>query len=188
MAKHLSQKKKLELLPYLLERDGGHYCFYCKFPLSIETQVYEHLNSNPQDNRPENLVLSCQSCNVKKDKDFDLIFLAKKKLRENESKLFIQKNKFLEEHNTQQASTEIDINQANSAITEQYIDEKLAVEESLVYTKALNSCAFTCRKRTGHGSQQSVRNYIDMLACDEGPFMISKNDEKKKIIVKRRGN
>ena len=188
LVKHLSQKKKLEMLPFLIERDGGHYCFYCKFPLSIETQVYEHLNSNPQDNRPENLVLSCQSCNVKKDKDFDLIFLAKKKLRENESKLFVQKNPFHEVQNTQEVSTEIAINQSNFEITKQYLYEKLAVEDSLEYTKTINNCAYICKEKTGYGSQQSVRNYIDILTCEEGPFMISRNDEKKKIIVKRRGN
>jgi len=188
MAKHLSQKKKLAVLPYLIERDGGHFCFYCKKPLSIETQVYEHLNSNPQDNRPENLVLSCQSCNVKKENDFDLRILGEEKLRENESKLFIQKNPFHEVQNTQEASTEIAINQSNFEITKQHLCEKLAVEDSLEYTKTINNCACICKEKTTHGSQQSVRNYIDILTCEEGPFMISRNDKKKKIIVKRCDN
>ncbi len=187
LVKHLSQKKKLEILPYLIERDGGYFCFYCEKPLLIETQDYEHLNSKPQDNRPENLVLSCQSCNVKKAKDFDLMILAEEKLRENELKHFVQKNKFHEEQNTQEASTEISINQSNFEITEQHIRERLAVEDSLEYTKTINNCTFICKEKTGYGSQQSIRNYIDALTCEEGPFMISKNDEKKKIIVKRPG-
>lgn len=188
MAKHLSHKKKLELLPYLIERDGGHFCFFCKKSLSIETQIFEHLNTNPQDNRPENLVLACQSCNVKKEKDFDLIFLGEEKLRENESKLFVQKNQFHEAQNTQEASTEIAINQSNFEITKQHLKERLAVEDSLEYTKTINNCAYICKEKTGYGSQQSVRNYIDILTCEEAPLMISKNDEKKKLIVKRRGN
>ena len=188
MAKHLSQKKKLEILPFLIERDDGFLCFYCKKPLSIETQVYEHLNSNPQDNRIENIVLSCQSCNVKKEKDFDLRILAGEKLRENESKHFVQKNTFHEVQNTQEVSTEIAINQSNFEITKQYLFEKLAVEDSVEYTKTINSCAYNCKEKTRYGSQQSVRNYIDILTCEEAPLMISKNDEKKKIIVKRRGN
>ena len=69
LVRHLSQKKTLEILPLLIERDGGHFCFYCKSPLSIEKQVYEHLNSNRYDNRSENIVLACQSCNVKKEND-----------------------------------------------------------------------------------------------------------------------
>jgi len=188
MAKHLSQKKKLEILPFLIERDGGFHCFYCEKPLSIETLVYEHLNSKPQDNRFENLVLSCQSCNVKKGNDFDLMILGEEKLRENELKHFVQKNKFQELQNKQEASTEISINQSNFEITEQHLRERLAVEDSLEYTMTINNCACICRKKTGHGSQQSVRNYIDILTCEEGPFMISRNDERKKIIVKRRGN
>ena len=188
MAKHLSQKKKLEILPFLIERDGGYFCFYCEKPLSIETQVYEHLNSKPQDNRPENLVLACQSCNVKKANDFDLMILGEEKLRENELKHFVQKNQFHEVQNTREASTEIDINQSNFEITEQYIRERLVAEESLEYTKTINNCACICRNKTGYGSQQSVRNYIDILTCEEGPFMISRNDEGKKIIVKRCGN
>jgi len=187
MAKHLSQIKKLEILPYLIERDGGFLCFYCKKALSIETLVYDHLNSNPRDNRIENIVLSCQSCNVKKAKDFDLRILAEDKLRENESKHFVQKNQFHETQNSHEASTEIAINQSNFEITKQHLYERLAVEDSLEYTKTINNCAYICKEKTGYGSQQSVRNYIDILTCEEGPFMISKNDEKKKIIVKRRG-
>jgi len=187
LVKHLSQKKKLEILPYLIERDGGFLCFYCKKQLSIETLIYEHLNSKPQDNRIENIVFSCQSCNVKKGNDFDLRILAEEKLRENESKHFVQKNQFHEVQNTQEASTEIAINQSNFEITKQYLHEKLAVEDSLEYTKTINNCACICKEKTDHGAQQSVRNYIDILTCEEGPFMISKNDEKKKIIVKRRG-
>jgi len=196
LVKHLSQRQKLMLLPFLIERDGGYCCFYCKYPLSIETQVYDHLNSNPKDNRPENIVLSCQSCNVKKENDFDLIFLAKEKLRENELNLFVrksefhplQKNQFHKVEDALEVRTEIDINQSNFEITKQYLYEKLAVDDSLEYTKTINNCAYICKEKTGYGSQQSVRNYIDSLTSEVAPFMISKNDEKKKIIVKRCDN
>ena len=45
---------------------------------------------------------------------------------------------------------------------------------------ALDSCAMLCKKETGHGSQQSVRNYISMLTSTVGDFEVVK--DKKKII------
>ncbi len=129
-----------------------------------------------------------QTSQSKKENDFDLRILAEEKLRENESKHFVQKNPFHEVQITQEASTEIDINQSNFEITKQHLFEKLAVEDSVEYTKTINSCAYICKEKTRYGSQQSVRNYIDILTCEEAPFMISKNDEKKKIIVKRCDN
>lgn len=45
-----------------------------------------------------------------------------------------------------------------------------------------------CKKKTGHGSTQSVREYLNMLASREGPFDIVKDDKKKRIIIKRTGS
>ncbi len=175
-------------MPLLIARDGGFRCFYCKKELKINEYVYEHLNGNRNDNRPENIVLSCQSCNIKKIDSFDLQIMAQDKLKENESKNFVRERNYLEVHGSQHASTEIDINVSNSDITEQYITEKVNTDRLIPCSEALNCCAYLCRKKTGHGSLQAVRNYIALLTSEVGPFMIVKDQNGKKIIVKRSGN
>jgi len=188
MTRTLSHKQKLEYLPFLIERDGGFCCWYCKQDLEIRTYVYDHLNCNRGDNRIENVVLSCQPCNIKKAHDFDMQILAKDKLRENEDKNFLRERNYTEIQEKSQTSTEIDINVSNFDLTEQYITERVLADGSVPHDVALNSCTYICKKKTGHGSQQSVRQYIATLTSEVGPFMIVKNEAKKKIIVKRSEN
>jgi len=64
--KNLSIGLKKEYLPILLKRDNGFTCFYCGCELKIDSFVYDHLNNNRSDNRLENIVLACVSCNNKK--------------------------------------------------------------------------------------------------------------------------
>ena len=43
---------------------GPHACFWCDMPLGgWDEIVADHLNEQKDDNRPENLVVSCNSCN-----------------------------------------------------------------------------------------------------------------------------
>ena len=84
-------------------------------------------------------------------------------------------------------SNEIEINKQNFEITQQYLTEVIETDDSIEYKDAVNSVAMLCKKKTGHGSTQSVREYLNMLTSREGPFVIVKNDEKKRIIVKRIG-
>ena len=96
--------------------------------------------------------------------------------------------RYSEDLSHQEASTEIDINQKNFELTKKFLFERIKVDGSMTYSNALNSCAFYCRGKTGHGSQQAIRNYLDMLTSDVGPFMIARDDNNKKIIVLREGN
>ena len=176
----LSTAKKIGILPYLIKRDGSFTCFYCHKELSLENHVMEHLNGNDTDNRIENLVISCQSCNIKKPFDNELREVALNKFREN-----LSQSQTLEANLTCAVSTEVTINQTNYEITKKLITERVVIDQFLEFSEALNSCTFICKEKTGHGSQQSIRNYIAALTCAEGPFMITKNENGKNIIVKR---
>lgn len=131
------------------------------------------------------IVLLCQSCNVKKTNDCDMLLIAEDKLEKNEKMNFVREKKTEE---SQAKTTEIDINQTNYAITRKYLEETIATDGYVLFSNALNSCTYLCKDKTGHGSQQTIRNYIAVLTSDVAPFMIIKNDEKKKIIVKRDKN
>jgi len=178
---------KMELLPFLIERDGGCCCFYCREKLSITEVIYEHLNGKRFDNRPENIVISCQSCNVKKITNPDLQIEAKEKLKQNEDGNFLSERNFVEDAGPQNASNEININVSNYDITRKYITEVIQTDGSILKSDALNSCVYLCKEKTGHGSQQSVRNYIDTLTSPVGPFMKIRDENNKNLIVKRCG-
>ena len=179
---------KLEFLPLLIERDNGLCCWYCKKKFSIHTYIFEHLNDNREDNRLENLVLACSSCNNKKPHDFDMQFRAKEKLRQNEDGNFVRERKNENKMDVGSPSTEISINQANYEIAEQYLNEVITADGFVLFSEVLDSIVYLCVKKTGHGSHQSVRNYLATLTSNVAPFKIIKDENKKKRIVKRTEN
>ncbi len=183
MNRILTGKMKVKFFQIISQRDGGFKCFYCSKNLLNTHWVYEHLDDNPMHSTVENIVLACQSCNVKKKNDFDMQFLALEKKKQNEGSNFVCER----ENERTTFSNEIEINKQNFDLTQQYLTEIIETDGSLEYKDAVNSVAMLCKKKTGHGSTQSVREYLNMLASREGPFEIVKNDEKKRIIVKRSG-
>ena len=190
MAKNLTLAQKRQYLTLLIERDNGFKCFYCEQVLTQKTVVFEHLNGKRYDNRLDNLVLACQPCNIKKIKDKTMIDMADMKLEQNEEGIFVGE-KFLKKNHLAgstdmiEASKEIEINMNNFELTQQYITEIVQTDGYIEYKEALNSCVFLCKSRTGHGSQQSVRNYIATLTSGVGPFEIIRDENKRKLIVKR---
>lgn len=187
MTKQLSYKQRHTWFLFLLQRDGGFVCFYCGMSLDISAFVYDHLNNDRSDNRPQNLVFACTSCNNKKPYDLDMQCKAIEKLKLNEETNFVVERES-EDTAYQEVSVEIDINVSNSQITEQYITESIATNGYIEFSDALNSSVFLCKSKTGHGSQQSVRNYISYLTSIMGPYQIVLDESKKKVIVRRSGN
>ena len=185
MTRHLTINQKHQFFPTLMMWYGGLICLFCKTKLDINSFVYEHLNNNRQDNRIENIAFACQSCNNKKPHDADMQIIAIEQLASNEKRNFMGERKITTE--IREASTEIEINQDNSELTEKYISERVSADEYVEFKDALDSIVYLCRKATGHGSQQSIRNYISSLTSSAGPFVITKDGNKKKIIVRRSG-
>ncbi len=181
MNRTLTSKMKIGFFPILIKRDGGFKCFYCRKDLRNVNWVYEHLDDNPMHSFFENIVLACQSCNVKKKDNFDMILLALEKKKQNEKSNFICERKSEE---STLFSNEIVINKQNFEITEKYLSRIIETDGSIEYKDAVNSVAMLCKKKTGHGSTQSVREYLNMLTSREGPFEVAKDDNKR-IIVKR---
>lgn len=187
MKKQLTQNDKIKVFEQLVERDGGFRCFYCKKSFDEKTSILEHLNNNRNDNRLDNLVLSCQSCNIKKIDVTTLQDLAYEKLEMNENKIFVREKdlKKIASEKSQEGSKEIDINIKNSDITKKFISDRVDLGGFVEFKDALDSCVYFCKTITGHGSHQSVRNYIAALTSSVSPFEIIKNEHKKKIIVRR---
>jgi len=188
MGKDLSFGQKMKYLPLLIERDGGFNCVYCRKPLTRKTAIFEHLNGDRRDNRFDNIALSHQSCNIKKKTDGNFSDIAILKREENERGIFVgEKNlqSIISPFQSQEVSKEISINKVNFDTTEKFIAEKIGNDGFILYSDALDSSVYLCKKNSGHGSHQSVRNYISSLTSPVAPFEISKNTDGKKIIVKK---
>ena len=175
---------KMLFLPLLIKRDG-FFCWYCHEALVINKHVFDHLNNNRKDDRIENLVLACRSCNNKKPHDSDMKHIAMMKLKQNMESNFLRERKFLVDEHTKEASPEIEINVSNYEITLQFITEKVKWNSYLLFSEALHCAVYLCKEKTGHGSSQSVYGYIKTLTCEVAPFKIVRDENNRKIIVKR---
>lgn len=188
MSKQLSQKEKIKICEELVDRDDGYKCFYCKtFFKRIERPVIEHLNNNRSDNKLDNLVLSCQSCNIKKVTDPILQEISDEKLEMNQMEIYLREKdlkKITKTKEEQEVSTEISINTKNFDITENFIHDRIESCNSIEYSDTLDSCVLLCKQKTSHGSHQCVRNYISSITSSVGLYQIVKKNTKK-IIVKR---
>jgi len=143
MIKTLTKSLKEKDLPILIQRDNGFQCFYDKEPLTSD-YVFDHLNSKRQDNRIENLVLACQSCNIKKINNTDYQIMAAEKLRQNEEAgLKYSEDDTAHENN----SSEIEINKALYSFSKQYLSERIAAETNISYDDTLTELSFLAQER-----------------------------------------
>jgi len=178
---HLTSKMKHDWFNLINERDRGFYCFYCKKTLSLTHFVHDHLNDNRKDNRIENIVHACSTCNNKKKYDFDMQLLAKQKLEESEIG-----NSMREKISSKpREMKELDVSIENYEIAEEFITKEIDVNGHILVKEAKSSIAYVCRKTNGTGSPQAVTNYISTLTSKVAPFEIVKNEEDEKIIRKR---
>lgn len=182
----VTSRRKVIYFPILIRRDGGFKCFYCRKDLSKIFWIYEHLNNNHNDSRIENIVLACQSCNVKKKNDYDMQIMAIEKYRLNQQMNLSCERESAETDGPTQ-SVEIDISQTNLELVRKYLQEIITTDGSIEVKDAVNSASMHCVNKTNHGSSVAVRRYIDMLCSREGPFMYSKNEDGKRILTNKSG-
>ena len=179
--KHLTSKMKRDWIELIIQRDGGFNCFYCKKTLSLTHFVYEHLNDNRKDNRIENVVHACYTCNNKKKDSIEMQLVAQEKLRDNEIGNSMGEKIFPKTRELK----ELDVSKENFVIAENYITKEVE-EKGFVFVKEAKNCiSYLCRKTNGTGSPQAVSNYLATLTCSVSPYTIVKNDEGKKVIQKR---
>ena len=189
MARKLSLSQKRQLLTFLIERDGGFKCFYCKKSFKDPHEpIYEHLNDDWNDDREDNLILSHQSCNIKKSKqpNHEFANMAADKLEQTESQLFVGEN-FLEKKSPKsEASNEITISNKCYAITVDFITNNVLNNGWILYNETLHSIVYLCREKVGHGSVQQIRSHIYTLTSEVAPFEIAKHPKTNKKIIKKK--
>jgi len=183
LGKYLSTKDKIRIKELHIKEDGT-LCVYDETELDLDTCVIAHLDGNTTHNEDWNHGLAHQSCNIDAIENIDYQLKAKDRIRLNHSKIYAPR---IEEKN-ENVSTEVDINVTNRRLTKQKLFEWTINGQKIEHSKALNSITYLCTELTGHGSQKCVRDYISALCSDEGPFMIVKDENGKKMIQRRTGN
>ena len=179
----LAQKKKI--MKYLIDRDGFQ-CYLCGQEFKgLREPIIEHINDDPKDNREDNLALAHQSCNIRKIKDKEYCNIAEAKLEENELHMYVGES-FLEEKSQKEASTEIEISNKCFDITEKFLFDNILQKGWIDYKQTLHSIVYICRKTVGHGSQQQIRSHIQTLTSEVAPFMMDKEPNTKKKIIRKR--
>ena len=162
MKGYLTTSKKDNLRPALLLRDGSN-CLFCGDPLVTSPQskelktTFEHLDSNPKNNNPENLSLCHWKCNQQKKVYPEFQLIAKAKIENLSSTVDSLGVSGSTTHKP--ASKEIDLNVAYGQLTYEYLNDRLIVQgkPALNYNGTAESIAYIMWQRTGHGSPATVK-------------------------------
>ena len=191
---HLTPNQRRELTDIILARGDSYCCFYCQYEFkNIKECWLEHLDDDRTNNTPDNIVFTCRSCNVKKQHDESLRVQAREKLRVNQMMNYVRDWKELQKLQ-KESSEAVAINESNCNTTIKWLERRLVIDSETSMTvllkEAVDTITFECKDKTGHGSQQSIRNYIDYLtsSAPKAPFEIFKQDNKRYIRRKQLDN
>ena len=190
----LTPRMKRELVDIIIARGDAYSCFYCHYDFkNVEECWSEHLDDDRTNNTPDNIVFTCRSCNVKKQHDESMRVQAREKLRVNQMMNYVRDWKELQKLQ-KESSEAVAINESNCNTTIKWLERRLVIDSETSMTvllkEAVDTITFECKDKTGHGSQQSIRNYIDYLtsSAPKAPFEIFKQDNKRYIRRKQHDN
>ena len=189
---HLTPKQRRELTDIIVARGDPYCCFYCHYEFKNVKECWlEHLDDDRTHNNPDNIVFTCRRCNAKKLHNESMRVQAREKLRVNQIMKYVRDWKELQKLQ-KEPSEAVAINQSNCDTTVQWLEERLPLGSSniVLVKEAVDTITFECKDKTGYGSQQSIRNYIDYLtsSAPKAPFEIFKQDNKRYIRRKQHDN
>ena len=189
---HLTPKQRRELTDIIVARGDPYCCFYCHYEFKNVKECWlEHLDDDRTHNNPDNIVFTCRKCNSKKLHNESMRVQAREKLRINQMMKYVRDWKELQKLQ-KEPSEAVAINQSNCDTTVQWLEERLPLGSSniVLVKEAVDTITFECKDKTGYGSQQSIRNYIDYLtsSAPKAPFEIFKFDHKRYIRRKQHDN
>ena len=191
---HLTPNQRRELTDIILARGDSYCCFYCQYEFkNIKECWLEHLDDDRTHNNPDNIVFTCRRCNIKKQHNESMRLQAREKLRVNQMMNYVRDWKELQKLQ-KESSEAVAINESNCNTTIEWLERRLVIDSETSMTvllkEAVDTITCECKYNTGHGSQQSIRNYIDYLTSSspKAPFEIFKQDNKRYIRRKQHDN
>jgi len=182
-----SHRMKDANLPIVIERDGL-ICLYCKLGFTDTNQYQiDHLNDDTSDNRPENWCLCHRSCNNRKKFSPEFQLIAKEKLKENEKTVSVRErtHAHLKVEHPEGLTSSQQISYANKPIAKEWLYNHIMEEGQVTQSEVVPAIADILEKRTGTGSQQAVRNYINSW-CNRYTGEFTKTKEAGKFVIRIR--
>lgn len=202
----------MDWTPGIMERDYPNLeykdctCFYCgeKFDdNSVHfSRVWEHLNDNESDNRPENMVWAHAVCNEEKKNNYDWKILAAEKLRENQK--WAQRNEPAIKGEMEGARTfsqhkptsdEADVAAVLYKHAVQLLTQELLPQggnppkrDSIPLKEAAECVDYLTKVETGgRGSQSAAQRHLETLSCAISKDFERRSINGKQIIFRRTG-
>lgn len=192
-AKTLTQNIKVKIHPLIMKRDYDNlepYCMFCgcRFVAgdTRHRKTWDHLDNDAENQQPWNLCYVHWICNQYKKNEYDLQFEAQQLLQQN--KEWHEQNDFeflraREKKADTDEPTEIDLNMAHYEIAQNFLTEKITNKNPrILFSEAIYSITLRAKKQTGHGSVQSVRNYLNVLTSMEADYKVEKIEGKRYIL------
>jgi len=172
----LNSNKKYRSIPALVARDLIYACFFCGDRF-VEGDKYlgrthHHLDKNLKNDQLWNLVLAHNICNIRVENYIEWQVISQDKIlwNMNHHPTVEQIKMATDSLMRDGVGIMIELNVIHTKICEEYLKEKLAVEPFLRYSDVQASCSHFCRKETGHGSMQAIRNYLIILCAEEADY------------------
>lgn len=200
-AKQRNQHLQQKCTPIIIKRDYYNrqkpFCFYCEGGFVPEHkylhQVWDYLNNNENDIRPENLVWAHKKCSEEKNNNIEFMVRAEDKLKENikwiDSESLRESEREKKLFTEEEELTDAEVGRIIGNITETYLDEHLKgpnAQEFLLRSDARACIAYIVKKETdGRGSLQAVDRAIDIYCCKITDY-VSKKEDGKRIIRLRK--
>lgn len=196
-----SYKQKLKDIPVFVARDpkslrdkSGYCCFLCGDHF-VDGDHYlgrteHHLDGNTKNDEYWNRILVHNICNIRCENFIEWQVISRdimnwniKQQQPTTEQIKMATDSLLRDG----VSIMIALNVQHSKICEETIIERMKVEPFWKRIDAIAECTLRCRDKTGHGSMQSIRNYITVLCAESGSFKIEELDGVD-VIMKRTGS
>jgi len=192
--RRLSYPMKQKRAPLIWERDGEN-CYLCELGFSATNPPeYDHLNNDIYDNRVENLGFVHRKCNLDKRNNTDLQLKADAKLLQNEKWLSAREKahgKCSRVEHPEGLTSSQEISYTNKPIVKEWLYQHVLEEGQVTLSEAICGIVNMLEKRTGTGSEQAVRRYINGWCTvyggeftktkQDGKYVIKIRDEKQTI-------
>lgn len=166
MGKRWRAKERAIIVEHITERDGTK-CSYCNLPAPDPPRTHEidHVDNNKENNKLSNLVFACKSCNVKKQRKFEIDCLRAELLR-REGKRPTQPRGFHAKKaiGFENGSVEMRANNLFEGLFRDYVAERMA-GGSCDYEDVIAAGAYVAGC-----SIATARRYLGVLTSSEGPY------------------
>lgn len=190
--RYLSTAEKRRWLQHYLDKQESQ-CLFCKLDFvpnpanDLMSITYEHLDKDVFNNEEWNLALAHKKCNNEKKWNSDYQIIAKDQLELNRKTLDSLSVCKQRPDEPKPTSKEIDINVATFNLAEEYLRERLKIQNkpALDFNDTMYSIFYLLKETTGHGSSETVKRTLLGFTSTAGPYDKIQDQNGNWVIIKK---